>query len=145
MPKKATNDYGNESISSLKGADRVRKRPGVIFGSDGLDGCEHAVCIFREVFVSRRVQQVKGDVAIVKSHNGGSNGNAAFLFYFHPVRMGPAVFTSGFDRSGLLNSTAEEQQFFGQGSFTGVRVRNNRKGFARINFIFRHYLFTLLI
>lgn len=37
------NDYGNESISSLKGADRVRKRPGVIFGSDGLDGCEHAV------------------------------------------------------------------------------------------------------
>ena len=37
------NSYGNESISSLKGADRVRKRPGVIFGSDGLDGCEHAV------------------------------------------------------------------------------------------------------
>ena len=35
-------DYGNDSISSLKGADRVRKRPGVIFGSDGLDGCEHA-------------------------------------------------------------------------------------------------------
>lgn len=34
--------YGNESISSLKGADRVRKRPGVIFGSDGLDGCEHS-------------------------------------------------------------------------------------------------------
>ena len=34
------NDYGNDSISSLKGADRVRKRPGVIFGSDGLDGCE---------------------------------------------------------------------------------------------------------
>ncbi len=35
--------YGNDSISSLKGADRVRKRPGVIFGSDGLDGCQHAV------------------------------------------------------------------------------------------------------
>jgi len=35
--------YGNESISSLKGADRVRKRPAVIFGSDGLDGCQHAV------------------------------------------------------------------------------------------------------
>ncbi len=43
MPKKTTNEYGNESISSLKGADRVRKRPGVIFGSDGLDGCEHAM------------------------------------------------------------------------------------------------------
>ena len=35
--------YDNDSISSLKGADRVRKRPGVIFGSDGLEGCEHAV------------------------------------------------------------------------------------------------------
>ena len=36
-------DYGNESISSLKGADRVRKRPAVIFGSDDLEGCKHAV------------------------------------------------------------------------------------------------------
>ncbi len=35
--------YGNESITSLKGADRVRKRPAVIFGSDGLEGCQHAV------------------------------------------------------------------------------------------------------
>ena len=39
---KADQRYGNESISALKGADRVRKRPGVIFGSDGLDGCQHA-------------------------------------------------------------------------------------------------------
>ena len=36
-------NYGNDSISALKGADRVRKRPGVIFGSDALEGCEHAV------------------------------------------------------------------------------------------------------
>ncbi len=35
--------YGNESISSLKGADRVRKRPAVIFGSDGIEGCEHSI------------------------------------------------------------------------------------------------------
>jgi len=35
--------YGNESITALKGADRVRKRPSVIFGSDGLTGCQHAV------------------------------------------------------------------------------------------------------
>ena len=40
---KTNEQYGNDSISQLKGADRVRKRPGVIFGSDGLDGCEHAV------------------------------------------------------------------------------------------------------
>lgn len=41
MKKQAT--YGNESISSLKGADRVRKRPAVIFGSDGIEGCEHSI------------------------------------------------------------------------------------------------------
>ncbi len=35
--------YGNESITALKGADRVRKRPGVMFGSDGLEGCQHAI------------------------------------------------------------------------------------------------------
>ena len=34
--------YDNQSISSLKGAERVRKRPAVIFGSDGLEGCEHS-------------------------------------------------------------------------------------------------------
>jgi len=35
--------YNNESITQLKGADRVRKRPAVIFGSDGIEGCEHSV------------------------------------------------------------------------------------------------------
>ena len=38
-----SNTYNNESISSLKGADRVRKRPAVIFGSDGIEGCEHSI------------------------------------------------------------------------------------------------------
>jgi len=36
-------EYGNESITMLKGPDKVRKRPAVIFGSDGLDGCEHSI------------------------------------------------------------------------------------------------------
>lgn len=43
MAKKKTQEYGNDSISSLKGADRVRKRPAVIFGSDGIEGCCHSV------------------------------------------------------------------------------------------------------
>ena len=40
---KKTVEYGNESITSLKGAERVRKRPAVIFGSDGLEGCQHSI------------------------------------------------------------------------------------------------------
>ena len=44
MTKKTVQQtYGNESITSLKGADRVRKRPAVIFGSDGIEGCQHSV------------------------------------------------------------------------------------------------------
>ena len=43
MAKERKTSYGNQSISSLKGADRVRKRPSVIFGSDGLEGCFHGV------------------------------------------------------------------------------------------------------
>lgn len=39
----AKKEYGNEAIRSLKGADRVRKRPAVIFGSDGPEGCKHSV------------------------------------------------------------------------------------------------------
>ena len=45
MPKTASaagREYNDQSITSLKGADRVRKRPAVIFGSDGLEGCQHS-------------------------------------------------------------------------------------------------------
>ncbi|MBR5308554.1 MAG: DNA topoisomerase [Clostridia bacterium] len=39
---KKRKEYGDQSITSLKGPDQVRKRPGVIFGSDGLEGCQHS-------------------------------------------------------------------------------------------------------
>ena len=41
--KKQQQQYDNSSISMLKGEDRVRKRPAVIFGSDDLEGCKHAL------------------------------------------------------------------------------------------------------
>ena len=43
MAKPRQEQYGNSSISMLKGEERVRKRPAVIFGSDDLEGCKHAV------------------------------------------------------------------------------------------------------
>ena len=43
MARKKVQEYGNDSIITLKGANRVRKRPAVIFGSDGIDGCQHSV------------------------------------------------------------------------------------------------------
>ena len=43
MAKRTSPGYGNDSIAQLKGEDRVRKRPAVIFGSDSVEGCEHVV------------------------------------------------------------------------------------------------------
>ena len=42
VKKNEAQQYNDQSIKALKGADRVRKRPSVIFGSDGLEGCEHS-------------------------------------------------------------------------------------------------------
>ena len=42
MAKKKIAEYNDQSITKLKGADRVRLRPAVIFGSDGLEGCQHS-------------------------------------------------------------------------------------------------------
>ena len=60
-------DYDNESISILKGADRVRKRPAVIFGSDDLEGCKHSVF----EIVSNSIDEARdghGDKIIVTSY-----------------------------------------------------------------------------
>ena len=56
--------YGNESITSLTGADRVRKRPAVIFGSDGLEGCEHAACEILSTAIDE-AREGNGDTIIV--------------------------------------------------------------------------------
>ncbi len=66
-----TPEYGNESITLLKGPDKVRKRPGVIFGSDGLDGCAHSVF---EV-ISNSIDEARagfGDKIIVTRYADGS-------------------------------------------------------------------------
>ncbi len=69
--KQNTAEYGNNSITSLKGKDRVRKRPAVIFGSDGLEGCEHS---FFEI-LSNSVDEARegyGDVITVTVFSDGS-------------------------------------------------------------------------
>ncbi len=56
-------DYGDQSITSLRGADRVRKRPAVIFGSDGLDGCEHS---FFEILSNSVDEAREGHGSVIK-------------------------------------------------------------------------------
>ena len=86
-------DYGNESITMLKGADKVRKRPAVIFGSDGLDGCEHSIF---EV-ISNSIDEARegyGQKIIVTKYADGSievqdfGRGAPVDFIFHETRSG---------------------------------------------------------
>jgi len=58
-----TEGYGDQSITALRGADRVRKRPGVIFGSDGLDGCEHS---FFEILSNSVDEAREGHGSVIK-------------------------------------------------------------------------------
>ena len=71
MAKKNSNGYTNESITQLKGADRVRLRPSVIFGSDGVDGCQHS--IFEIISNSiDEAREGRGDKIDVIRHKDGS-------------------------------------------------------------------------
>ena len=89
---KSTAQYGNDSISQLKGADRVRKRPGVIFGSDGLDGCEHAVF---EILSN----------AIDEAREG--HGNLITLTYFEDK----SIEVEDFGRGGPVDWNPTEKRF----------------------------------
>ncbi len=63
--------YDNTSISALKGADRVRLRPGVIFGSDDLEGCQHS---FFEI-LSNSIDEARegyGNLIEVRRYKDGS-------------------------------------------------------------------------
>ncbi len=63
--------YDNDSIQKLEGPDRVRKRPGVIFGSDGLDGCEHSAF----EIISNSIDEARegfGNKIVVTKYSDGS-------------------------------------------------------------------------
>lgn len=69
--KKNNRKYDNTSITSLKGPDRVRLRPGVIFGSDGLGGCSHAMF----EILSNSIDEAReghGNLITVTKHEDGA-------------------------------------------------------------------------
>jgi len=68
---KAKAEYGNESIKQLKGPDQVRLRPAVIFGSDGLEGCEHSVF----EIISNSIDEAReghGNKIVITKYSDGS-------------------------------------------------------------------------
>ena len=68
---KTKTEYGNDSIKQLKGPDQVRLRPAVIFGSDGLEGCEHSVF----EIISNSIDEARegyGNKIVVTKYSDGS-------------------------------------------------------------------------
>ena len=93
-----------------------------------VDGRERTEGVFGEVLVARRVEDVYLVVAVVEAHHGGSHRDAALLLYFHPVGGGGFLYLVALHGAGHVDGATEEEQLFGEGGFTGVRVRDDGEG-----------------
>ena len=102
-------EYTNEDIVSLKGEDRVRKRPAVIFGSDGLEGCKHSVF----EILSNSIDEARdghGDKIIVTKYNDDSiEVDVVVLLTITSVRKNitGSLFTASFMQAASIIITAE--------------------------------------
>ena len=100
----------------------------------GIDRGQRAIGVFREILVTRRVQQVDDAVAIRELHHRTGDRDAALLLEPHPVRGRVARRLAALDGSGHLDRAAEQQQFLGERGLARVRMRNDRKGTAPQDF-----------
>ena len=108
--QKKQQEYGNDSIRQLKGADRVRKRPAVIFGSDGVEGCAHS--IFE--IISNSIDEAR---------DGHGNRINVTLFPDHVVEV------EDFGRGIPVDyNKAEERWNWDLGLLRAVRRRQIRRG-----------------
>ena len=99
-----------------------------------IHGGEHAVGIFRKVFVSGCVQKINHMVAVHHLHHAGRHRNAALLFDLHPVRCRMARSLARLHRPSNLNRAGKQQELFCQCGFTRVGVGNDRKGATAAGF-----------
>ena len=100
MAKKQT--YGNESIQSLKGADRVRLRPAVIFGSDGIDGCQHSIFEILSNSIDEARQGFGREISITRflDHSVQVEDHGRGIPDIEKARQ-PMFTTGGEERSGM--------------------------------------------
>ena len=80
--------------------------------------------------MTRGIQQIDHAIPIGKLHHRGSYRNPPLLLHGHPVRSSMAITLAALYRSRHLNQVAQQQQLFGNGSLTRIRVGDNGKGSA---------------
>ena len=91
-------------------------------------GDQHAVGVLTEILVAGGVQNVDAEAVVFELHGAGGHADAALLFDVHPVAGGVALGLARLHAAGLTDRPAVEQQLFGQGGFTCVRVADNGEG-----------------
>ena len=99
-----------------------------------INSCQGAVGVFRKIRVARRVNQIKPKVAVfakeIEGHGRGRHGNPAVFFHRHKIRARAPRLALGAHLARHLNRATKQQEFFRQGRFARIRVRNDRKGAA---------------
>ena len=121
----------------------VEQLPGALFHAatiieehDGAIGRDQgAVRVFREIFVTRRVQQVELVAQILELQYRARYRDAALLLQLHPVGRGMPRGTPGLDRAGQVDRPTVQEQLLGERGLTGVRVRDDRKSPATGNLV----------
>ena len=99
-----------------------------------VDRCQDPVGVFGKVLMAGGVEEVDFEIPVVELHHRGVDGNSAFFFHCHPVAGGVAGGFFRLDRSGQLNGTAEEEEFFREGGFPGVGVADDAEGSSPADF-----------
>ena len=98
---------------------------------------QRAVGILGKVLMARGVQNVDALTLVPELQHRGRDRNTALLLDLHPVGNRMAAVFLALDHAGFLNRAAVEQKLLGDGGFTGVRVRNDRKRAPVFNFFFQ--------
>jgi len=93
-----------------------------------INGSEHPVGILGEILVAGGVEQIDLVVAVGEFHHRGGDRDAALLFNGHPVAGCVAGHLAGLDGPGQIDGATKEEELFGQGGLSGVRMADDAKG-----------------
>ena len=105
----------------------------------GINSREHAVGVFRKVLVARCIEQVHHAATVFELEHRGRDRDSALLFQLHPVTRGSPLILPRRHRASQLNSTPVEEQFLRESGLARIRMGNDGKGAAAIDFLsWRH-------
>ena len=102
---------------------------------DAVHSGQRAVCVFSEILVTGRVQEVDEAVLVMEGHDRGRYRNPTLALDFHKIRRGGFGDLVVLHRAGRLNRPTEQQELFGQGRLSGIRVADDGEGPSPLNLV----------